>query len=409
MKTNRILNLSELQPNCLLSQAGRKSIGLRIFGMTFILAATFLTSVSAAQETKTEPTLVPGSEVSLSAVKAADWIQGAGPSAFEPGKVYIFECWATWCPPCIDLIPHVNELHKKYYDKGLRVHGMSWENDKDTVKEFVQKKGEGMSYPVALAVEGSPFENEFLTAAGVESIPHAFVVRNGKLLFGAEAGRLTDSLIEMILSGDEGAKKAAEKIQAAFDNSGKVEAMYSEFRAAKSVDEMEAKLKELEMLDSAYYQIPEMKLSLLVQRKDWSALATGLMEMPGSQSKTSFLTNLVRKVERNGAGQYSPELIKAIATKYTEYVEDGAERIGPNHYAYLTIIQGMADDKEAAMKYANRGVEVAKRYKRATEAQTNAFMRFAESVNEGTIPKMSDLTKWHREGREKAKAKAKDD
>ena len=97
MKTNRILNLSELQPNCLLSQAGRKSIGLRIFGMTFILAATFLTSVSAAQETKTEPTLVPGSEVSLSAVKAADWIQGAGPSAFEPGKVYIFECWATWC------------------------------------------------------------------------------------------------------------------------------------------------------------------------------------------------------------------------------------------------------------------------------------------------------------------------
>ena len=75
MTANRILNFSHL----------------RLCGMTFILAATLLVSVSAAQETKTEAKLVPGAEVSLSAVKAADWIQGEGPTAFEPGKVYIFE------------------------------------------------------------------------------------------------------------------------------------------------------------------------------------------------------------------------------------------------------------------------------------------------------------------------------
>ena len=388
MTANSILNFSRL----------------RLCGMTFLLTATLFVSVSSAQETKTEAKLVPGSEVSLSAIKAADWIQGEGPTTFEPGKVYIFECWATWCPPCIALIPHVNELHKKYHDKGLRVHGMSWENDKDKVKKFVKGRGDGMSYPVGIAVEGSAFEKEFLTAAGVESIPHAFVVKDGKLLFGADASRLTDSLIEMTLSGDEGAKKAAGIIQAALDNQGKVEVMYNEFRSAKTVDDKEAKLKELETLDSGYYQIPEMKLSLLELRKDWSGLAKGLIEMPNSQTKTSYLTNLVRKVEKRGAGGYSPELIKAVATKYTEYVDDGADRIGPNHYAYLTIIQGMADDKEAALKYANKGVEVAKNFSRASEARTNAFMRFADSVKEGTIPKMSDLSKWHREGREKAKA-----
>ena len=139
---------------------------------------------------------------------------------------------------------------------------------------------------------------------------------------------------------------------------------------------------------------------MLEFRKDWSGLAKGLIEMPNSQTKTSYLTKLVRKVEKSGAGRYSPELIKAVATKYTEYVDDGADRIGPNHYAYLTIIQGMADDKEAALKYANNGVEVAKNFSRACEARTNAFMRFADSVKEGTIPKMSDLSKW----REKAKA-----
>ena len=363
-----------------------------------------MVSVSSAQETEAKAKLVPGSEVSLSAVKAADWIQGEGPTAFESGKVYVFECWATWCPPCIALIPHVNELHKKYHDKGLRVHGMSWENDKEKVKEFVKGRGEGMSYPIGIAVEGSAFEKEFLTAAGVESIPHAFVVKDGKLLFGVDASRLTDSLIEMTLSGDEGAKKAAGIIQAALNNQGKVEALYNEFRAAKTLDDKQAKLKELETLDSGYYQIPEMKLSLLELRKDWSGLAKGLMEMPDSQAKTSYLTNIVRKVERSGAGGYSPELVKAVATKYTEYVEDGGDRIGPNHFVYLTNIQGMAGDKEAALKYANKGVEVAKNFSRASEARTSAFMRFAESVKKGTIPKMAEVSKWHREGKEKAKA-----
>jgi len=403
MTANSILNLSEFQPNYLLSCAGRKLIGRCLCGVTFFLAATLLVSVSAAQETAAK--LVPGSEVSLSAVKAADWIQGEGPSSFEPGKVYVFECWATWCPPCIGLIPHVNELHKKYYDKGLRVHGMSWENDRDLVKKFVDGKGEGMSYPVGLVVEGSSFEKEYLTAAGVESIPHAFVVKDGKLLFGAGASRLTDSLIEMVLSGDEGIKKAAAIIQAAFDNEDKVEAMYSEFAAIRNADDKEAKLNEVLAIDSGYYQIPKMKFDVLVLRKDWSAIAKGLMEMPSSQSKTTFLLNLVRKMEVRGGGQYSPELVKVVAKKYTEYVEDGGERIGPNHFASLAGIHGMADDKEAAIKYANMGVEVSKKFVAGkSEARTEAFKRFAKSVSEGTIPKVSQLSKWQRELRAKAKA-----
>ena len=36
-------------------------------------------------------TLIAGSEVSLSPVARAEWIQGEAPESFEPGKVYIFE------------------------------------------------------------------------------------------------------------------------------------------------------------------------------------------------------------------------------------------------------------------------------------------------------------------------------
>ena len=67
----------------------------------------------------------------------------------------------------------------------------------------------------------------------------------------------------------------------------------------------------------------------------------------------------------------------------------------------------MADDKEAALSYADKGVEVAMNFSGASEARTNAFKRFAESAKEGTMPTMVDLSKWHREGKAKAKAKAK--
>ena len=406
MTAKSFFRLADLRSNLTRFSVSKNSIRNLQRGLTLMLAATLLVSVGVAQETKTKAMakLAPGSEASISAITAADWIQGAGPTAFEPGKVYIFECWATWCPPCIELIPHVNELHKKYYDKGLRVHGMSWENDKELVTKFVQERGEGMSYPIALAVEGSSFETEYLTAAGVESIPHAFVIRNGKLLLGADASRLTDSLIEMILSGDEGAAKAAAIIKAAHDNRHKAEALFNQFSKAGTPDAMAAKLKELETLDSGYYQIPQMKLNLLMRRQDWSAVATGLIEMPNSQSKTTFLTTTARNVVKFGPDRYSMELVKAVATKYSEYVDDGGKRIGPNHYAYLSIIQSMAGDKDAAASYADRGVEVAMNFARATEARTNAFKRFAESVKEGTMPTMADLSKWHREGKAKAKA-----
>jgi len=54
MTANRIHHLPEPQPNYLLSLAGSRLIGRCLCGMTFILAATLLVSVSAAQETKTE-------------------------------------------------------------------------------------------------------------------------------------------------------------------------------------------------------------------------------------------------------------------------------------------------------------------------------------------------------------------
>ncbi len=66
-------------------------------------------SISCPGE-KAAPTLKIGSAVTTKVFSELDWIQGEAPKEWEPEKVYIFECWATWCGPCLAAIPHVNEL-----------------------------------------------------------------------------------------------------------------------------------------------------------------------------------------------------------------------------------------------------------------------------------------------------------
>ena len=414
MATTSNLNSPGLR-SCLSRLPLNKNATWRLHGLRFIAACMVLVSPVAAvaqqSKAKAKPKLVVGSKVSLSALTAADWIQGEGPKSFEPGKVYMFECWATWCGPCIALIPHVNELHEKYYDKGLRVYGMnSWEPKKKDAQEFVRKKGAGMSYPVAHIGKGSPFEKEWLDAAGVEAIPYAFVVRNGKLLLGTEASRLTNSLIETLLSGDEGAKKAAAVIKAAYDARGEAESLTRQIDSARrrnDAKKMAAAIEKLETIDPGHPELPTLKLKLLVTSKKWPAAVETLNKMPRTNSKNSFVMMTGMSLARRNAAGYPMEFVKAVTVPYSKYIADSEKGIGPNHFACLSILHWKMDDKPAAIAYARMGLEVARTFGKPTEARTMAFDRFAKLVQEGSMPKFSDLMTWHREAREKAAAARK--
>jgi thiol-disulfide isomerase/thioredoxin len=61
------------------------------------------------------------------------------------GKPVLLEFWATWCPPCRESIPGMEQIYKTYADKGLVVIGVSLDQGGwDSVKSFV--KDRGMTY-----------------------------------------------------------------------------------------------------------------------------------------------------------------------------------------------------------------------------------------------------------------------
>ena len=152
------------------------------------------------------------------ATRPETMLQGEAVKDFKKGEVYVFECWASWCGPCIAAIPHLNELHKQMGKKGVVITGVNvWESERDAAsaqraKDFLKAQGSKMSYRVALG--GKAFIKDWLEAAEVNGIPHAFVVADGKIAWTGHPAQLTAEMLGDILTGTPLAAAApiAEKI-----------------------------------------------------------------------------------------------------------------------------------------------------------------------------------------------------
>ena len=107
------------------------------------------------------------------------------------GKPAIVEFWATWCGPCVKNIPHLNEINKKFQDKGLVVIGIT-DEDKKTVEKF--RKANPMEYNVAID------KKDIGQKLGITGIPHAFLVdKDGKIVWEGHPSGLNDAEIEKVV------------------------------------------------------------------------------------------------------------------------------------------------------------------------------------------------------------------
>jgi len=56
------------------------------------------------------------------------------------GRVRLIDFWATWCPPCREAIPDLNELHASYAKDGLTILGISMDDEPSKiVPPFAEK------------------------------------------------------------------------------------------------------------------------------------------------------------------------------------------------------------------------------------------------------------------------------
>jgi thiol-disulfide isomerase/thioredoxin len=107
-------------------------------------------------------TAVDGREVDLAALK---------------GKVVLVDFWATWCGPCVQELPNVKAAYQKFHDRGFEIIGISFDDEKDALTQFVAK--EQMPWPQYFEAGA---EHRFGRAFEVTSIPTMWLVdRQGRL------------------------------------------------------------------------------------------------------------------------------------------------------------------------------------------------------------------------------------
>ena len=110
------------------------------------------------------------------------------------GKVVLLDFWATWCGPCINAIPHTNELAEKYKDKGLVIIGVCHSKGAEKMADTAKEKG--IQYLIAADQDGKT-----VAAYKANSFPdYYFIDRSGNLRIADCKNGAVDQAIEALLA-----------------------------------------------------------------------------------------------------------------------------------------------------------------------------------------------------------------
>ena len=101
------------------------------------------------------------------------------------GNVVLINFWASWCGPCLQEMPLLNAIHKKYEPLGFTVLGVNVEENSDNARAFLAERG--VDFPVLLDTK-----NQVSKMYDVVAMPTTVVVdRDGNMRFlhkGYKAG-----------------------------------------------------------------------------------------------------------------------------------------------------------------------------------------------------------------------------
>jgi cytochrome c biogenesis protein CcmG, thiol:disulfide interchange protein DsbE len=92
------------------------------------------------------------------------------------GKPLVVNFWASWCIPCRDEAPRLQEVYERYRGRGLVVLGVDFQDFRGDAKRFIERFG--LTYPNVYDGKGS-----LVGKWGLRGVPETFFVdRRGNVV-----------------------------------------------------------------------------------------------------------------------------------------------------------------------------------------------------------------------------------
>ena len=92
------------------------------------------------------------------------------------GKLLVLNFWATWCAPCVQEIPSLNEFQKMFASQGVVVLGVNVDSRQELYRTMLKK------FKISFPTARDPEEN-INYRYGTYKVPESYIIdRNGKVL-----------------------------------------------------------------------------------------------------------------------------------------------------------------------------------------------------------------------------------
>ena len=98
------------------------------------------------------------------------------------GKVVVMDFWATWCMPCLKSMPEMEEIHRRFEKRGVRVLGINTSEEGNAIAYFKDK-----NYAYQLLLNGETIESKY----PVPALPTIYIIGvNGEIIYADNTSKI---------------------------------------------------------------------------------------------------------------------------------------------------------------------------------------------------------------------------
>jgi thiol-disulfide isomerase/thioredoxin len=132
----------------------------------------------------------------------ASWMRGGPVGEWRNGHVYLLDFWATWCAPCLEMMPATQALEDRHTEDQLHVVGVAiWSQKGPMTPAQALAKHPGLTYAVAEDSDDR-LADRFMGGTGARGLPTFMLIdRSGRLAWVGEPGDEFDEALEEIING----------------------------------------------------------------------------------------------------------------------------------------------------------------------------------------------------------------